>query len=333
MLVQAQMLRAEQVAEALALQRQQGGRLGELLVELGHVSEIQLAQVLSNQLSIPWVNLYHIDFSRELLNLVSADTAEKYRCIPVYVRRVRNQGETLFVATDDPTQELALAEIAVQANMPVKPLVASSSDVRNAIRVYYFGGKASAATAPIKRRSSSVAPARSIPPVELDESELETDEHTQKAAKPAKPAPPAAPVKPVEAVKPATAPEAKAEPVAVTSEAPKEAATPKEEAAAPAPSPQRKKKGKMLTLTFLDGTSVTLPQAGAKKGEERSAGDALTTRDLIAALKARAEGKDVSAVLPDGRWEPIVAAALSLLLRKGLIADWEFVEEWSKHKK
>lgn len=308
MLIQAQMLRPEQVAEAVELQRQQGGRLGELLVELGHVSEIQLAQVLSNQLSIPWVNLYHIDFSRELLNLVPAETAEKYRCIPVYVRRVRNQGETLFVATDDPTQELALAEIAVQANMPVKPLVASSSDVRNAIRVYYFGGKASSATAPIKRRSSSIVPARSIPPVELDESELETDELAQPSVKPAKLSPPA---------KPASTPPAPSEP----------------EQAKEEPAPQRRKRGKMMTLTFLDGTSVTLPTARSKKGEVPSTGEALTTRDLIAALKARAEGKDVTAVLPDGHWEPIVAATLSLLLRKGLIADWEFVEEWSKHKK
>lgn len=319
MLVQAQMLRPEQVAEALALQRQHGGRLGELLVELGHVSEIQLAQVLSNQLSIPWVNLYHIDFSRDLLNLVSPDTAEKYRCIPVYVRKVRSQGETLFVATDDPTHELALAEIAVQANMPVKPLVASSSDVRNAIRVYYFGGKASPATAPIKKRPSSIAPMRSIPPVELDESEIESEESEPLSAKPVKPAPPA---KPVDATKPEPTPEPATKPEPA----------PKEEAAA-SPAPLRKKKGKMMTLTFLDGTSVMLPQAGARKAENPAPGDALTTRDLITALRARAEGKDVSAVLPDDRWEPIVAATLSLLLRKGLIADWEFVEEWSKHKK
>jgi type IV pilus assembly protein PilB len=30
------------------------------------------------------------------------------------------------------------------------------------------------------------------------------------------------------------------------------------------------------------------------------------------------------------RWEPIVAALLSVMLRKGLIADWEFLEEYRK---
>ena len=66
--------------------------------------------------------------------------------------------------------------------------------------------------------------------------------------------------------------------------------------------------------------------------ETESSEHALTTRDLVSALVARSQGKDVSAVLTDGRWEPLFAALLSLLMRKGLIADWEFVEEWNKHR-
>ncbi|AKF11400.1 hypothetical protein [Sandaracinus amylolyticus] len=313
MLVQAQMVTAEHVDEALALQKTRGGRLGELLVELGYVSEVQLAQVLSNQLSIPWVNLYHVDFSRELLNLIPAELAEKYGCVPVYVRKIRKQGDTLFVATDDPTNETALIAIAQQAGMPVKPMVASSSDVRNAIRVYYFGGRETAATAPIvKRKAPSIAAPppvvtrSSIAPVELDEAELE-------------PSIPKAPAVPTEVAAPEPAPPAAPSPEPAVPAAP----------ARPAPA----KKPRTITLTLLDGTTVKLPASGKKKPEEQAPQESLTTRDLIAALQARAEGKDVSAVLPDARWEPLFAALLSLLLRKGLIADWEFVEEWSKHRR
>ena len=74
------------VEEALTIQKGSGRRLGAVLVELGKVTEHQLAQVLSNQLSIPWVNLHHVDFSRELLNLVPADLAETAAVVPVYVR-------------------------------------------------------------------------------------------------------------------------------------------------------------------------------------------------------------------------------------------------------
>jgi hypothetical protein len=59
--------------------------------------------------------------------------------------------------------------------------------------------------------------------------------------------------------------------------------------------------------------------------------DQLTARDLVSALRAVAHGADASEILgAEPRWEAIFAALLSLLLRKGLIADWEFIEEFRK---
>src|SRR5262245_47086225 len=70
LLVRAGLISGTQLDEALAEQRKNGRRLGSLLVELGLVSETQVTQILSQQLSVPWVSLHHIDFSRQLLNLV-----------------------------------------------------------------------------------------------------------------------------------------------------------------------------------------------------------------------------------------------------------------------
>lgn len=319
MLVAAGMVGAEQISAALERQQESKRRLGETLVELGAVSELQLAQVLSNQLSIPWANLYHVDFSRELLSLVPAEIAETYNIVPVYVRRVRKQGDTLFVATDDPTNEHALIAIANHAQMPVKPMVAAASDVRNAIRVYYFGGTLPAHAAPAPR--PSMRP-ESIAPIELEDLDLEDD-----------------PSGPVILIEP-DADEDEGASAAATSEA-EVAPAPEQDAAtppaaeAPAAQPRRRKKpaGKFVTLTLLDGTSVRLPAPTQKETQETESSEhALTTRDLVSALVARSQGKDVSAVLTDGRWEPLFAALLSLLMRKGLIADWEFVEEWNKHR-
>src|SRR5262249_51585773 len=55
----------------------------------------------------------------------------------IFVRNVKKQGNSLYVAMDDPTNEIALAEIAKAAGLPVKPMIACLSDIRNAIRVYY----------------------------------------------------------------------------------------------------------------------------------------------------------------------------------------------------
>jgi hypothetical protein len=61
------------------------------------------------------------------------------------------------------------------------------------------------------------------------------------------------------------------------------------------------------------------------------AAEALTARDLIAALRALAHGADAREILGENvRWEAMFSALLSLMLKKHLIADWEFVEEYKK---
>ncbi len=137
LLVDASIISEEQLQDVLALQKEDGRKLGTLLVERGLINETQLTQILSQQLSVPWVSLYHVDFSRKLLSLVPRDVAEKYCLVPIYVRHVRGQGDTLYVAMDDPTNEEALKHCSIWSGLPTRAMIASPSDVRNAIRVYY----------------------------------------------------------------------------------------------------------------------------------------------------------------------------------------------------
>src|SRR5687767_332743 len=143
LLVEAQILTRAQLDEVLALQRKDGRRIGTLLVDAGLVSETQVTQILSQQLSVPWVSLYHIDFSRQLLNLVSEELAERYCLVPIFVRKVRGLGQTLYVAMDDPSDERAHAEVSQFAGLPVRAMIAPPSDIRAALRAYYGAGKES----------------------------------------------------------------------------------------------------------------------------------------------------------------------------------------------
>jgi type IV pilus assembly protein PilB len=82
----------------------------------------------------------------------------------------------------------------------------------------------------------------------------------------------------------------------------------------------------MITLTMLDGTQMKLPASA--RGREGASSSGLTARDLVEALRAHADGSDVSEVLgEDVDWQRLFAALLSLLLKKHLIVDWEFVRE------
>ncbi|HEX2876529.1 MAG TPA: hypothetical protein VHP33_34985 [Polyangiaceae bacterium] len=323
LLVEAHIVTREQLEDALALQKQDGRRIGTLLVEAGLVSETQVTQILSQQLSVPWVSLYHIDFSRQLLNLVTQELAERYCLVPIFVRKVRGLGQTLYVAMDDPSDEKAQADVSQFAGLPVRAMIAPPSDIRSAIRAYYGAGKDASslseamAEADAERASAQRATHRSAPPAPAS------------ASPPSTPSPSLAP-----ASTPALPP-----PVDTDSlEGPDSGPTIE---AHEIPLPPRSKGPRMVTLTLLDGTKVNLPAKSAALKKKRlpsdppvtdaPAGEGLTARDLVAALRAVSHGADASEILGENvRWEALFSALLSLMLKKRMIADWEFVEEYKK---
>jgi type IV pilus assembly protein PilB len=141
LLVDAKLITEQALQGVLDRQGGDGRRLGTLLVEGGFINETQLTQILSHQLSVPWVSLLHIEFSRQLLNLVPHDVADRFCLVPIYVRHVRKQGDTLYVAMDDPSNEDGLVACCDHSGLPVRAMIAPPQDIRNAIRVYYGSSK------------------------------------------------------------------------------------------------------------------------------------------------------------------------------------------------
>ena len=315
LLVAAKVITQEQLEQALAHPRKEGERLGDVLLGLEMVSDTQLTQALSQQLAIPWVSLYHVDFSRQLLNYLTPEIAEKYCVVPVMVRKTKGPPvagskrptyvEQLYVAMDDPSNDAALTEVAQYCGLVVKPMLAARSDIRAAIRVYYHGE-----TSAPPQSQAQVPPAPPSP-------------------KPAAPTPQAKP-----ALTPRTIPpdelieDVSSVPPPSSTDSPD--ASPEIEAKEFVP---KKKSVPMVALTLLDGTTIQLPtRRGRTPSSPAAAGETeLTARDLVSALRAVSHGADAVEILGEApRWEPIVATLLSLLLRKGLVADWEFIEEYRK---
>lgn len=324
LLVEGGVLSQSQLEQALFAQRKDGRKLGQLLVELGFVTEVQVTQTLSRQLSVPWVSLYHVDFSRSLLNLVPREIAEKYCLVPIFVRRVRKQGETLYIAMDDPTSDSVIHEVSEASAMPVKPMIACPSDIRAAIRVYYLGEEAPPPPAPPPSAALPVAPV-SAPKVVPAQASVVPPLPERAKSKPDIKVPESQPQPSARRDSPEAAPEVQAE---------------EREAVIP----RRRSRPKMVSLTLLDGTTISIPAPPQKQGSvpdiekppasgpsAQEYSDQLTARDLVSALRAVAHGADASEILGvEPRWEALFSALLSILLRKGLIADWEFVEEFRK---
>jgi len=317
LLLEAGTLTEHQLNEALERQKSDGRRLGILLVEAGFIDEITLTQTLSKQLNAPWVSLYHVDFSRHLLNLIPRGIAERYCLIPVYVRSSRRHGNTLYVAMNDPLNHEAMQACAASSQLPVRAMVAPPTDIRNAIRVYYGG--------------NATLPDGTHAPTALTEPSTESDfppSMAPGALPPNIPGPPPLPPPLVARTKAAAKASEEAPVIEVKTIPPLDdlphAST------------------RMIQVTLLDGTVMSLP---APKSRRRYDDDddlplsssgwhhdtQLTARDLVAALRAVAHGADASEVLGSNvKWEGMFAALLSLLLRKRLVADWEFIEEFKR---
>lgn len=329
LLVEAHIITRQQLEDALAVQKKDGRRIGTLLVEAGLVSETQVTQILSQQLSVPWVSLYHIDFSRQLLNLVSQELAERYCLVPIFVRKVRGLGQTLYVAMDDPSDEKAHGEVSQFSGLPVRAMIAPPTDIRSALRAYYGAGK----------DASSLSEAMA----EADAERASAERTSRRSSHPAPAATPA-----VSRFEPATAgvpePPAASAPAGAKSGSPDDPDSGPQIEAHEIPLPRRGKTQRMVTLTLLDGTKVNLPAKAAAPKKPRLPSDppateapstgaaaGLTARDLVAALRALSHGADASEILGENvRWEAMFSALLSLMLKKHVIADWEFVEEYKK---
>jgi hypothetical protein len=133
-------------------------------------------------------------------------------------------------------------------------------------------------------------------------------------------------------------------PVAQTSAAPLPDSAPRTEEDAPVLEvreveiPRHTRKRAQIKLTLLDGTTIKVP-SGRKRRADSAAPDSsaapsepeLTAADLVAALRAAAHGADAAEVFGTNlRWEKMMAAILTLLLKKHLIFERELIEELKK---
>jgi hypothetical protein len=101
----------------------------------------------------------------------------------------------------------------------------------------------------------------------------------------------------------------------------------------------KNRKRAQIKLTLLDGTTIKVPSGRKRRGDAApesssappSGEPELTAADLVAALRAAAHGADAADVLGTNlRWEKMMAALLTLLLRKHLIFERELIEELKK---
>jgi type IV pilus assembly protein PilB len=132
LLVTARLITEEQLQKALLTQKKEGGRLGTVLVKLGYMEEEKLLNFLSQQYSIPFVDLLKTTIDPAVIKLVPPDVVQKYQAIPV-----KRSGAVLSLAMVDPTDIFAIDDIKFMTGYDVEPMVASEGAVNAALSKYY----------------------------------------------------------------------------------------------------------------------------------------------------------------------------------------------------
>jgi len=132
LLIESGKITLEQLDLVLKKQKSTGKRLGELLVDEGIVTEDDILSVLEVQLAIPRAYLEFIDVSKEAIKLIPESLASKYNLIPIYIKNNK-----INVVMSDPLNIFALDDIKIASGYDVEPLIATATEVRQAISKYY----------------------------------------------------------------------------------------------------------------------------------------------------------------------------------------------------
>lgn len=138
LLVAAGVLRAAQLDDALALQRQTRQRLGDILIQNNMISEQQLIDALQMQLGVDFVDLSALSLPVELARAVPGSIARRFGVVPVQM-----DADTLYLAMIDPLDFVAQEEVRAVSRRKVIPMIAARRAVERAIaRLYSSEGTA-----------------------------------------------------------------------------------------------------------------------------------------------------------------------------------------------
>ncbi|MFO8009379.1 MAG: GspE/PulE family protein [Dehalococcoidia bacterium] len=138
-LLEADLLSAEELGEALEIQLKQGKKLNDVLAEQEMVTPEQLATALSIQLNMPLIDLKRHTVQPNALKLVPEDIARKYMAIPLDII-----DDVLLVVMADPTDIYAIEDIQARAKTSIEPMLGVPSQIEHSIN-YHYSGSASAA--------------------------------------------------------------------------------------------------------------------------------------------------------------------------------------------
>ena len=131
-LIEKHLLKESDLEKALKVQREKGGSLSNILVELGLISKDDLMVALSQELGIPPINLSRYKIDPNVIKLIPKKIAKRYQIVPI-----SKMSNTLVVAMVDPLNIFAIDDIKAVTGFNISPIITTDRNIKEAISQYY----------------------------------------------------------------------------------------------------------------------------------------------------------------------------------------------------
>lgn len=133
LLIEREIVTAEQIETALAEQKEKGHRklLGELLVEMGYCTENQIASALAQCYGVPYAQVGPKICDPKVLEILPRDFLEEHIILPLF-----KVHDMLTVAVSEPTNVFLLDEIERISGCSVQIVCSTNKDIKATLQTY-----------------------------------------------------------------------------------------------------------------------------------------------------------------------------------------------------
>ena len=137
MLIYYKIITPEQLEEGLKIKKNMEKRIGEILIDLGRVTQDEINWVLGKQLNLPYIQVNADNIDIQLSKNISEDILKKFKVIPIM-----ELNDELVVAMADPTDEEAIEMIKEVTKRKLKIVLASFKNIDETIdRIFHNKNK------------------------------------------------------------------------------------------------------------------------------------------------------------------------------------------------
>ena len=132
LLVHESVITEDQLKQALSAQRDTGRKLGQALIDLGFVSEDGLLEFLSQQLSIPLLDISQKQIEPDVIKLISEVQARRLKAIAI-----EDQGDRVLVGMSDPADLSVVDTLSSIITKPLELAIVREKQLYHAFDTYY----------------------------------------------------------------------------------------------------------------------------------------------------------------------------------------------------